>query len=41
MSREWKILGYLAAGVVAARVLVLLVDSIAESIERSSLPHGR
>lgn len=39
MSREWKILAYVAAGLVAVRALVLMVDSIAESIERSELRH--
>lgn len=40
MSRELKIALSIVAGVFAARVLVLLTDAIAESIERSALDRG-
>jgi hypothetical protein len=37
MSRELKILALFAAGLLAARFLVVAVDAIAESIERRPL----
>jgi hypothetical protein len=40
MSRELKIILSLAAGLVAARALVLIADAIAESVERASLYRG-
>lgn len=39
MSRELKVLTLFAAGLLAARVLVLTLDAIAESVERRSLYH--
>ncbi len=40
MSRELKIVLSVVAGLFAARALVLLADSIAESIERAELYRG-
>jgi hypothetical protein len=37
MSREIKIVGYVVASLVAARFVVLLLDAVAESVERQSL----
>ena len=37
MSREIRILGYVVASLLVTRVLVLLLDSVAESMERHSL----
>jgi hypothetical protein len=39
MPREIRILGYIIASVVVTRVLVLLLDSVAEAVERQSLYH--
>jgi hypothetical protein len=37
MTREFRLFAYLAAGVVAARLVVLALDAIAEAVERRSL----
>lgn len=37
MSRALRIIAYAAAGVLAARMLVLAVDGIAETLERRPL----
>jgi hypothetical protein len=37
MPRELKMLGFLAAGLLAARFVVLALDAIAEAIERRTL----
>lgn len=37
MSREYRLVGYLVAGLLAVRVLVLAMDAIAEALERRAL----
>jgi hypothetical protein len=37
MTRELKLFAYFAAGILAARLLVLAVDAVAESLERRAL----
>lgn len=37
MSREMKLVAYILGGLVAARLLILVIDGIAESVERASL----
>lgn len=37
MSKELKLFAYVAAGLFIARAAVLLVDAIAESVERTAL----
>jgi hypothetical protein len=37
MSRELKMLGILVAGLLAARVVILALDAVAETVERRGL----
>lgn len=37
MPREVRFVGYLAAGLLAARIVVLALDAIAEAVERRTL----
>jgi hypothetical protein len=37
IPREYRLIGYLAAGLLAARLVVLAMDAIAEALERRAL----
>lgn len=37
ISREYKLIGYLLGGLLAARAIVLIMDAVAETLERRAL----